>query len=291
KTMLQTLSYKPTGFLWSEDEAYPRTDLEHFVRWDTFETEINQAIATRMFAMDILSDAEYDIGSLPKKRPLVESEEAVRQEAKVQLHDLVVEMLDILGIEGRFSLSDSGNNQIVGEPDFSWLRAPTMHPKVVVEYKTKWAGPLEDLPAYFQRKAHKIVRERQSIGAVFQLYGYMTFDENKYGIQSMLGFSNASRLPKAKAKPCSTTGRSILMSIRFIRQVCSKPLWAPFSLPKLHLPVPPTGTLIHLAQLIVVDSRTIRSSWPDHIRFCHLTLVFVISTVLPCVMLRDEAVH
>jgi len=99
---------------------------------DTFETEIHEAIATRMDAMNIPADTEYDIGSLPKKRPLVGNEEAVRQEAKVQLHDLVVEVLDILGIEGLFSLPDSGNNQIVGEPDFSWLRHPTKHPKVVV---------------------------------------------------------------------------------------------------------------------------------------------------------------
>ena len=51
-----------------------------------------------------------------------------------------------------------------------------------MEYKTKWAAPLADLPAYFQRNARKIVKERQSIDAVFQLYGYMTFNENKYGI-------------------------------------------------------------------------------------------------------------
>jgi hypothetical protein len=92
KTMLPTSSYKTTGFSWSEDihssaytkeRAYPRTDFEHFVRWDTFETEIHQAITTRMVATNIPSDAEYDIGSLPKKRPLMENEEAVRQEAKV----------------------------------------------------------------------------------------------------------------------------------------------------------------------------------------------------------------
>ena len=141
KTTLPTLSYKPTGFLWSEDvhstsytkgRAYPRTDLEHFVRWDTFETEINQAIASRMSAMGISSGREYDIGSLPKKRSLVRCEEGVRQEARIQLHDLVVEVLDILGIEGEFSMPVSGNNQIVGEPDFYWLRDSTMHPKVVV---------------------------------------------------------------------------------------------------------------------------------------------------------------
>ncbi len=85
-----------------------------------------------MLAMDIPSDAEYDIGSLPKYRHRVVNEEDVRLEARVQLHDLVEEVLNILGIEGWFSRPNTGNNQIVGEPDYSWLRAPTMHPKSVV---------------------------------------------------------------------------------------------------------------------------------------------------------------
>ena len=142
KTTLPTLSYNPTGFLWNEDfhssaytreRAFPRIDLQHLVPWDTFETEINEAITTRMSAMNIFLDAEYDIGSLPKIRLCVRSEEAVRRQAEVQLHDLVVEVLEVLGIEGEFCPPDSdGNNHIVGEPDFSWLRDPTMHPKAVV---------------------------------------------------------------------------------------------------------------------------------------------------------------
>ena len=141
RTTLPTLSYNPTGFLWSEnvhssaytrERAFPQTDLQHFIPWGTFEAEINKAITTRMFAMNIPLNVEYDIGSLPKIRALVDNEEAIRYQATVQLHDLVVEVLDILGIQGRFALPGSWNNQIVGEPDFSWLRAPTMHPKVVV---------------------------------------------------------------------------------------------------------------------------------------------------------------
>ena len=51
------------------------------------------------------------------------------------------------------------------------------------EYKTKWAAPLQDLPTYFQRRAGNLPRrERQSVDALFQLYGYMTFNDNKYGI-------------------------------------------------------------------------------------------------------------
>ncbi|KAF8347604.1 hypothetical protein F5887DRAFT_1072595 [Amanita rubescens] len=200
KTTLPTLSYNPTGFVWFEDfhssaytkeRAFPRTDLEHLVRWDTFETEINDAIGARMSAMNIPLGAEYDLGPLRKKRPRVTDEEAVRRVAEVQLHDLVVDVLGILGIEGWFS-SPSGKNQIVGEPDFSWLRDTTMHPRVV---STRQNGRLllEDLPAYFRRKAHKNanlnVRERQSIDAVFQLYGYMTFNDNKYGILSNMQYA------------------------------------------------------------------------------------------------------
>lgn len=55
---------------------------------------------------------------------------------------------------------------------------------VKAEYKTKWAAFLDDLPGYFQRKDRRNVLERQSIDAVHQLYGYMTFNEIKYGVLS-----------------------------------------------------------------------------------------------------------
>ena len=140
KTMLPTLSYNPIGFVWFEDfhsstytkeRAFPRTDLKHLVRWDTFETEINDAIGDRMSAMNIPSGTEYDVGPLRGRQPRVTDEEGVRRVAESQLHELVVDVLDILGIDGWFS-SPSGKNQIVGEPDFSWLRDKTMHPRVVV---------------------------------------------------------------------------------------------------------------------------------------------------------------
>jgi hypothetical protein len=71
-----------------------------------------------MAAMNIASDSDYDIGSMPKKRKIVSSEEGVCSQAEVRLHDLVEEVLEILGIKGRFEQPDSGNNQpTVGEPD------------------------------------------------------------------------------------------------------------------------------------------------------------------------------
>jgi hypothetical protein len=57
---------------------------------------------------------------------------------------------------------------------------------VQFEYKTKWVAPLEDLPGCFEHQNRRNVLERQTIDAVYQLYGYMTFNENKYGVLSNL---------------------------------------------------------------------------------------------------------
>jgi hypothetical protein len=139
KTTFLDLPYNPTGVIWSNgphssayspERRYPRTDLHTFDHWNEFETEIHQAITAHMANLNIPS--EFDIGSMPKRPQKVSEEEDVRTEAKVQLHDLVVEVLEMLGIEGEFLRSGSGNNQVVGAPDFSWLRNRTPHPKIVV---------------------------------------------------------------------------------------------------------------------------------------------------------------
>lgn len=141
KTTLPNLSYTPAGFEWFEDwhsssytreRAFPRTDLEHLDLWETFENEIHEAICTRMSAMNIPLESEYDIGPLLKIRQRVANEEGVRMQAEIQLHQTVVEVLGILGIEGWFHPTSESSNQIVGEPDFSWLRDKTKHPRVVV---------------------------------------------------------------------------------------------------------------------------------------------------------------
>jgi hypothetical protein len=70
-------------------------------------------------------------------------------------------LLELLGVEGEFVNSPFGNNQIIGAPDFSWLRNNVRHPLLVVrlseldidhphfmvqaEYKTKLAAPPADL--------------------------------------------------------------------------------------------------------------------------------------------------
>lgn len=134
-TTLPDLSYSPTGIIWSEDlhssantkpRAYPRTDLRQFLPWHEFEIEVHD-----MGQRNILPGTQYDIGSLLKKPKKVSDEEGVHHEASNQRHGLVVEVLEILGIEGEF-MPTSGSNQTIGAPDFSWLRNNVRHPLLVV---------------------------------------------------------------------------------------------------------------------------------------------------------------
>jgi hypothetical protein len=53
-----------------------------------------------MAAMNIPSGTKYDIRSMLKKQKIMLSEEGVHSQVEVQLHDLVEEVLEILGIDG-----------------------------------------------------------------------------------------------------------------------------------------------------------------------------------------------
>ena len=129
------------GFIWateyhssgySKDRSHPCTDLKRdgLLPWTTFEQEIERAIDICMTERQIHPGTELDVGVTLKKPRLVNSEEIARAEAMLQLHDLVVEVLCFLGINGQFE-APGGNNQIIGEPDFVWLHN-SRHPKVVV---------------------------------------------------------------------------------------------------------------------------------------------------------------
>jgi hypothetical protein len=160
---------------------YPRTDLANFISWDSFETEIHQAITTRMTAMNIASE-EYDIGSMPKKRKIVSSEEGVRCQAEVQLHDLVEEVLNILGIDGRFERPDSGNNQIVGEPDFFLVAEFQPAPKGCGAYVTDFC----------------------SLTALILWYRLSTRQNGRHPLKTCLGIFNAIIVATSRSDSRST---------------------------------------------------------------------------------------
>lgn len=92
--------------MYSPKQRYPCIDFHTFNQWNEFETEIHQTITAHMANLKIPFGVEFNIGFM-LKRPQKVSEEDVQTKAKVQLHELVVEVLERLGIERKFLHSGS----------------------------------------------------------------------------------------------------------------------------------------------------------------------------------------
>ena len=118
----------------STPHAYPRTDLDILTPWISFPLDIHKAIQSSTSKRANLSPAPFPIPLLQKER-VVASEEALRSHAMVELHEPVVEVLKVLGVEGEFVFPDSGNVPILGDPDLSWVKSSGSeqpHSKVIV---------------------------------------------------------------------------------------------------------------------------------------------------------------
>ena len=115
----------------STPQAYPKTDLDILRPWSSFPIDIHEAIKSSTKSAN-LSPAPFPIPLTPKKR-VVENEEGLRCHAMVELHEPVLEVLNMLGVHGQFVLPGSGNVAIVGNPDISWIKGSNQrHPKLIV---------------------------------------------------------------------------------------------------------------------------------------------------------------
>jgi hypothetical protein len=113
--------------------AFPRTDLKTLRPWTSFMNDIEDVIHTKMATCDIPHGTQITVGSLRTEPPVVQSEEALRSHADVELHAAVRGVARKLGVQGFFTFPNGGNITIVGEPDFSWISGgPSLHPKLVV---------------------------------------------------------------------------------------------------------------------------------------------------------------
>ncbi|KAK2465075.1 hypothetical protein APHAL10511_002883 [Amanita phalloides] len=162
--------------------AFPRTDLKTLVPWTSFPNDIHQAIQSATARLPHLHSTPFTLRIVTDAR-LVENEEMLRAHAIFALHDAVEQVLARLGVNGRFALPGGGKIAIVGDPDFSWITRSTgwQHPKLIVEYKTWWAANLTYVAEAFNGTRDDTL-SKQSLEALQQIYGYMTFNNNKFGI-------------------------------------------------------------------------------------------------------------
>jgi len=117
---------------YSSMPAFPRTDLKVFEPWQTFSADIDAAITAAMMTQGIAKGTDITIGEYFRRRKVVACEDDVHEVANTGLHDAVVDVLDMLGAQGRFYRPGSGQTGIIGDPDFAWLHAGTSYPKLVV---------------------------------------------------------------------------------------------------------------------------------------------------------------
>jgi hypothetical protein len=149
--------------------------------------------------------------------------------------------------------------------------------------------------------------------ALHQLYGYMTFNKNKYGILNNMQYAWFFQ----RAETADLEGRTlqyygpINLNIDADSapspRACSKLLSVSFCSPKLNLPGftllcvpakdPTADTLAHLSQLLVIEtwplhrhSLTTRLPWLDHIQSCHSILDFAVSSAVLCAILPNGVV-
>lgn len=125
---------------------HPKTNLETLTPWTSFPNDIHQAIQFATTRAQLPS-APFNISAWRRKDKIVECEEALRHYAICALHDPVEEVLDKLGVKGRFALLSGCKVSIVGSPDFSWRtkNGPQLHTKLMVSapvsrylFKSRW---------------------------------------------------------------------------------------------------------------------------------------------------------
>ncbi|EDR08523.1 uncharacterized protein LACBIDRAFT_297282 [Laccaria bicolor S238N-H82] len=156
---------------------HPRTDLKALTPWTSFPNDIHNAILAIPHAR-----TPFHIDG-PTSDAFVDSELTIHHHALDTLLRPAANVLMRLGVNGRFAQPGGGNSAIVGDPDFSWITssASQPHPKLTVEYKPWWAVDLLNLVTAFDKKLDDAL-SKQSLHALHQTYGYMTFNNNRFGI-------------------------------------------------------------------------------------------------------------
>lgn len=140
QTVLPDLPFSHVGFrirskksaVKSSLRKYPRTDLRVLDSWDTFQQDIHEIILDAMTRANIPTGSQLTVGdnvSQAAQVIMVANEEDIREYANTKLHRAAQGVLAYLGCHGAVMRSAG---EIIGDPDFAWVRDGTEHPKVVV---------------------------------------------------------------------------------------------------------------------------------------------------------------
>ncbi|KAI9002821.1 hypothetical protein BC832DRAFT_108620 [Gaertneriomyces semiglobifer] len=155
--------------------AYPRTDLRDLRQWSQFPHIVNTtktSFETRLPALPIRFRSD--------PRPeLVDGEAAVEANFITFILRAVEDIAAAFYNGPQFSRI-AGNREIVADPDFIYVSVPSTKAKIVGEVKTPWAFDVVDILQEWTLNGNDV--KSKVFRAISQLYGYMTFNQLRYGI-------------------------------------------------------------------------------------------------------------
>ncbi|KAJ3080604.1 hypothetical protein HK102_002937 [Quaeritorhiza haematococci] len=186
--------------------SFPRGDLWELRYWNDFPTyiqQVKQILAAkivenhlrlpRSIRLDYVNKVLLGDATRYSEQKTVTDESAIVAFSDSNVHEILEYLMGALGdagAKGSF-VSPSGQKDVVGDPDRVWLVESTRRAKVVVEYKTWWALPVNgDIISVWERfqplgnQKGLDLSTRHTGNAISQVYGYSTFNFTRYCVLS-----------------------------------------------------------------------------------------------------------
>ncbi|TPX53863.1 hypothetical protein PhCBS80983_g06122 [Powellomyces hirtus] len=149
--------------------AYPRTDLNVIEEWVDFPKAVLADRAT-------LSKSLFQKAIFTPETP-VSTEANVHAFADCTLHQTLTSILGALGKPGYKIVDIGGNKSVVADPDRILIHGEK--PILTMEFKTPWAFPKQRGIVWTYQDSQPTSKVRRAIN---QIYGYMTFNQHRYGV-------------------------------------------------------------------------------------------------------------
>jgi predicted Ser/Thr protein kinase len=162
--------------------THPRECGERFEKWDSFEAEVNEFWRVRGTKPLLSTRLNF--------RPQFETQECgneleVQDRMLPNIFKPVQELLNALGIPSLFKRPGS-DNQVLFDPDFVWNIGVEDNNSLgaVIEVKSWWSfETIEDVVSQY-KKDTEVGLDNKLVKAMQQIYGYMSYNNLRYGIVS-----------------------------------------------------------------------------------------------------------
>ncbi|KAJ3022653.1 hypothetical protein HKX48_005583 [Thoreauomyces humboldtii] len=161
--------------------AWPRTDLNELLPWTSFA----DLMRLRTIDFDAVECGNFRPPNPPRTVPPTSNEMTVQSHADSMLFGHLSELASYAQVKTGEMYAPAGALDLVGDPDRVWRSPNSLKPRLCVEFKTPWAFDVTDIIAAYtaEVKETPVGKPPKRVAkALSQLYGYMTFNDHRYGV-------------------------------------------------------------------------------------------------------------